>query len=291
LGEFAALPTFPAVVLTPIHDLTIAQGRFALDATTELVVIREDREASRAFDYTFAWPFAAAEVVRPATVALRQEVELPREGTIDFSPAMDRADKLVGALRLAGLSELAPGANVIAAHPPAFLLPALQVKAFRMGRVTATALTIAPPQELGDRGDELRTLFAKLDASKDTTLTFAVRRFNDSDERARDEDVIFDCFSALEALFAGGATSEITYRLALRVSKVVRSTTAERVELFKRLKKLYATRSKVLHGGTVPPAKLAADAAEAKELLRASILAWLDSGSRDSEGLDELLLS
>jgi hypothetical protein len=146
------------------------------------------------------------------------------------------------------------------------------------------------PQELGDRTAPVQAMFAKLDNNHDTALAFAVRRFNDADERLRDEDVVFDCFSALEALFAGGSTTEITYRLSLRAAKVLRATTEERIELFKRIKKLYGTRSKIVHGGQVPKDRLAADAAAAMALLRAAITAWLDGGGYDGEQLDELLL-
>jgi hypothetical protein len=289
LREFAARESFPAVVLTPIHGLAL-DAPLELDERTGLVVIRNDRDVRRAFDYTFSFPHSA-DWLQPARVALRQQIELPRDTAVSFIDALDRADRFVAALRLADITGLAPGAHVVAIQPPAFSLPATQAKAIRVGRAAMPAMTIRQPEQLGEKAAEVRELFAKLDANQDRTLAFAVRRFNDADERARDEDVVFDCFSALEALFADGATTEITYRLSLRAAKVLRATTEERVELFRRIKKLYATRSKVVHGGQVPRQRLVEDAADAKALLRAALTAWLDFGGYDGDGLDELLLS
>jgi len=291
LREFGTYDSFPAVVLTPIHRLELPEARVEIDERTDLVVIREDRDVRRAFDRTFRMPWGAMEMLQPAGVALRQRVELPRDAAVDFTAAFDRAELFLAALRLVDMAGLTAGAHVIEVRPPAFILPATLTKAIRIGRTgVSSAVDLGPPLEVPDIV-LVRERFAALDRSEDATLRFAVRRFNDADERARAEDVVVDCWSALEALFAGGATSEITYRLSLRAANVLRAATEERVELFKRIKRLYGTRSKVVHGGQVTRQRLADDAAESKELLRAAILAWLESGGYDSDALDELLLT
>jgi hypothetical protein len=286
-GRATVFPTVRAV-LTPIHGLAI-NGRTELDKRTDLVLIGQESDVRHAFDYTFSFS-QAADWLHPGTVALRQRVELRRDAAADLTKSFDRADKVIAALRLAEITRLTPADHVIATRPPAFSLPAGQIKAFRIGRMTVPAVSAGLPQELGDRTALVQSVFANLDDNHDTTLAFAVRRFNDADERVRDEDVVFDCFSALEALFAGGSTTELTYRLSLRAAKVLRATTEERIELFKRIKKLYGTRSKVVHGGRVPKDRLAADAVEAMALLRAAITPWLDVGGYDGDQLDELLL-
>lgn len=58
------------MVLTPIHGLAI-DGRIELDGRSDLVVIRQERDVRRAFDYTFSVPHAAG-WLQPATVDLRQ---------------------------------------------------------------------------------------------------------------------------------------------------------------------------------------------------------------------------
>jgi hypothetical protein len=291
LRDFAGFASFPAVVMTPIHRLELAQPRVEIDNRTDLVLIREHRDVRRAFDYTFSAPWGAVERLQPANVALRQVVELSRDGAVDFTAAFDRAELFLAALRLTEMTGLTAAAHVIEARPPAFILPATLRKAVRMGRtVVSTALALGPPSELPDI-ELVRARFAAVDRSNDATLRFAIRRFNDADERSRAEDVIVDCWSALEALFAGGATSEITYRLSIRAAKVLRQTTEERVELFRQIKRLYGTRSKIVHGGEVTQQRLAEDAAESRELLRTAILAWLDPGGYHPDGLDELLLT
>lgn len=291
LRDFSARDSFPVVVLTPIHGLELLEARIEVNERTDLIVIREDRDVRRAFDRTFHVPWGAMERLQPANVALRQRVELPRDQAVDFTVTFDRAELFLAALRLTEMTGLIAGAHVIDVRPPAFILPATLVKAIRIGRTAvSSALELGPPAELGEV-EAVCERFAALDRNDDATLRFAVRRFNDASERARNEDIVVDSWSALEALFAAGAMSEITYRLSVRAAKVLRATTEERVDLFQRIKRLYGTRSKVVHGGQVSRQRLADDAAESKELLRSAILDWLDSGGYDGDALDELLLS
>jgi hypothetical protein len=128
LCDFAVLDVFPAVVLTPIYGLAI-HSRIELDECTDLVLIRQERDVRHAFDYTFSVP-QAADLLSPATVALRQRVELRRDAAADFTKSFDRADKFIAVLRLAEITRLMPGDHVIATRPPAFSLPATQVKPF-----------------------------------------------------------------------------------------------------------------------------------------------------------------
>jgi hypothetical protein len=132
----------------------------------------------------------------------------------------------------------------------------------------------------------VQDMFTKLTDNNDTTLAFAVRRFNDADERIRDEDVVY-CFSTLEALFAGGSTTEVTYRLSLHGA----SSYARRVRTALNCSsgsRTYA-QSKIVHEGRVRSDRLATDAAGAISLLRAAITAWLDAGGYDGDQLDQPL--
>ena len=70
-------------------------------------------------------------------------------------------------------------------------------------------------------------------------------------QRAVEEDdhliSFLDLVMALESLFSDGQ-GEITYKFALRTSNFVESKTAERHDLFEKLKEAYRYRSKLVHG-------------------------------------------
>jgi hypothetical protein len=292
LRDFSEMEAFPVVVLTPLHGLLLPDTVIDLDDTTDLVRIREVRDVRRAFDYSFRIPWGTAEWLQPASVTVRQRLAVPRGAAADFSPAMQRAETLLAALRLAEVQGVLAGMHVIEIRPPAFTLPFTQVKAFRIGRSSVPSLLpLGQPHELGDEVGRVRELFPSLEQlAGDEALSFALRRFNDSNERARGEDAIVDCWSALEALFAAGSNQEVTFRVSLRAAKVLRETGEDRVELSRRMRRLYGTRSKVVHGTHVAPDRIAEDAAESKELLRAAILAWIEAGGYDGDALDALLL-
>ena len=66
-------------------------------------------------------------------------------------------------------------------------------------------------------------------------------------------DRLIDDFVALEALV--GSDTELTYKLAIRVSGVLAETDKERVALFERIRSFYDIRSKLVHGKTLTAAR------------------------------------
>jgi Apea-like HEPN len=134
-------------------------------------------------------------------------------------------------------------------------------------------------------------LFEKLEKlADDNQLALALRRYNDAHERVRPEDKIVDCWIGLEALFASDASQEVTFRVSLRAAKLIGSDEEHRFEIYKRLKKLYKTRSSVVHGVPVERPRLERDATDTLEFLRTGLLRWLELSGQVPEQLDRQLL-
>jgi len=83
-------------------------------------------------------------------------------------------------------------------------------------------------------------------------IRLAGRRLSDALLRDREDDTVVDLCIALEGVLGDRSPNEITHKLALRTAAVVGRVTP-RVEsadqVFRDVKRLYAYRSKVVHGG------------------------------------------
>lgn len=77
-------------------------------------------------------------------------------------------------------------------------------------------------------------------------LHFLLRQFNFSCQRERNEDRILDYTICLESALLPGMNSELSYRLALRAAKLLRSQ-REPKEVFEHMQCLYRVRSEIIH--------------------------------------------
>jgi hypothetical protein len=114
------------------------------------------------------------------------------------------------------------------------------------------------------------------------------------------DDQVIDASIAIEALV--GTDQEITYRLSNRVSGILASDDADRIELFKLMKMYYGIRCTLVHGSDLDKkqAKMTADNEPLKEIIRRLLVAFLrlsvDTSRFSSrrildEQLDVILLS
>jgi len=90
--------------------------------------------------------------------------------------------------------------------------------------------------------------FSKLNTQQ---FELPVKRLNAAFVRKNDEDSIIDITIALESLLTNDSTSEIAYRLSVRVTqlcKLSRFRDFENNEIFELCKKIYNYRSAVVHG-------------------------------------------
>jgi hypothetical protein len=100
--------------------------------------------------------------------------------------------------------------------------------------------------------DETKQLFEGLQQLFQTGSANRVRlgmnRLNLSATRTSDEDGIIDAMIALEALLSDG-TQEMTHKVALRVAALYKILDRSRaIQTFTEMKRIYAFRSKVVHG-------------------------------------------
>ncbi len=121
---------------------------------------------------------------------------------------------------------------------------------------------------------DLWKLIKDLDISTDTPINIAIRRFNYAYEREKAEDKLVDYMIAFEALyFKSGETGELLYRLATRVSRLLRQSFEDRKLVFKKMKDFYDKRSAVVHG---EPTNIGQDFLnEVEDYLRNSIKTFL----------------
>ncbi|WP_025765388.1 HEPN domain-containing protein [Dyadobacter tibetensis] len=97
----------------------------------------------------------------------------------------------------------------------------------------------------------VKQLFLSAQQSTENKLAFALKRFYKSTTRQEEEDIIIDLIIALEILLGDSEKSEITHKLALRVSALICFYNKENydpLEVFANIKKIYAYRSSIVHG-------------------------------------------
>ncbi|WP_415841491.1 hypothetical protein, partial [Paenibacillus xylanexedens] len=105
-----------------------------------------------------------------------------------------------------------------------------------------------------DLAKDILNLFERFDLVKHHKLQLANRRLNMCVLREEEEDSILDATIAMEALLSDGGTGELTHKLALRMATIfkispITSYTPDMV--FDIVKKIYAYRSSIVHGGKV----------------------------------------
>lgn len=136
-----------------------------------------------------------------------------------------------------------------------------------------------------------RSFFVQLEEqTDDKSLTFALRHYSGAQDRMSPGDQIVDCWIALEALFAADSTQEVTFRASLRAAKFIGIKEDDRSKTYARLKKLYNTRSRVVHGEQVEQSRLEQDASDTLEYLRRSLTKWTSEGRQSPADFDRLLL-
>ena len=151
------------------------------------------------------------------------------------------------------------------------------------------------PEDLTARVPEIYEQLATVPETR--PLALALRRLDLSSQRSSSEDRLIDSWIALEALFAPDATTELRFRAALRIARLVGSGIDERRELFRDLKRAYDWRSHLVHGRGADQAKaklgpLDEAVALSEHALRAALREWLvRPPSSDLHEIDERFLA
>ncbi|MDO8635819.1 MAG: HEPN domain-containing protein, partial [Dehalococcoidia bacterium] len=87
--------------------------------------------------------------------------------------------------------------------------------------------------------------------SKEMPLYIAINRFSSSYDKRTLADKLVDLMIAMEALL--GSQTEITYKIALRFAYLLYPPSEDRKDAFRRIKKVYSERSKLVHGDRLEP--------------------------------------
>ena len=96
--------------------------------------------------------------------------------------------------------------------------------------------------------------------------------------RTNEADLRYACFwMGLEAIFGATDGTEVTYKLSQRIAFFLADTPQAAVDLFRKAKKLYATRSKIIHGRWEHDPEIDAAMADTENLFRIVLRRLLDS--------------
>lgn len=128
--------------------------------------------------------------------------------------------------------------------------------------------------------------FRQIMSSQGHKLRLSARRFLDGARRTRDDDAIVDYTIGLEALLLPGGSDELQYRFALRGSTILSwDGKAQKPEAFEELKRLYRTRSRIVHGGSIDQSELPAVKLEGEKALRTIWWWYFDHGKSPSDAM------
>jgi hypothetical protein len=122
-------------------------------------------------------------------------------------------------------------------------------------------------------------------------FALAVRRFTSSYQRVSDEDRLIGYWIAFEALYAPDQTTELRFRVSLRIARLLGSNREERVSLFAAMRRSYDWRSHIVHGGGAPTGRKERELgpfpealAATEDAFRRTLFLWSDPASRPTAG-------
>jgi len=99
--------------------------------------------------------------------------------------------------------------------------------------------------------DLIKILLNSVNSNRENKLEIALKRFYKSMMRQTEEDIIIDIIIALEILLGDNEKSELTHKLALRITTLITAESDETIDpvtIFNNVKKIYDYRSAVVHG-------------------------------------------
>ena len=271
------------VIYTPLENFILAEElnfdlavpilftRFDCDSffLTENILIRKIDEATQKAKFsirTFS-PAIADPVIYSATHELvlmnyksKKQASYYEYGTF-AEPKIyphDLIEKFFSILKLA--TNITSGYSQVIVHPHNW---ASRTK-YDIKYLTGTSLRSYPtyfddfywtsknfPKVSGNDLSLIARLFADVINSRENKLEIALKRFYKSMMRQEEEDIIIDIIIALEILLSDNEKSELTHKLALRITTLIAAESEESADpliTFANIKKIYDYRSAVVHG-------------------------------------------
>jgi hypothetical protein len=135
------------------------------------------------------------------------------------------------------------------------------------------------PAELSSDGAEwiARRWFDVLDLRKDRVAHFMLESLETSFSELDQRMAVTKVWAGIEAFL--GASTEIRFRLSTLIAAALEAPGDSRFTLYKKLQKLYDTRSRVVHGSAVDITKVESHLFEARSILTLLVRLVVDGGS------------
>jgi hypothetical protein len=149
-----------------------------------------------------------------------------------------------------------------------------------------------PPVKLDNEALAWAERYLRMDKKLRGSAAVALDRLNLARRRRSFGDQAIDCSICLEALLGDESPQELSYKLQLRAGLLLGSTLTERQEIRQAIKKLYALRSKVVHGSAREPKDALADAkwaAHGLEICTQAVRASVEGNTRPDFATWELM--
>ncbi len=150
-------------------------------------------------------------------------------------------------------------------------------------------LHLLMPKETGSAAfDSAEAIWISANLERFNRLAASDERFRFALEAAVDWRFAKEPRAAVARVWAGiesllGINSELVYRVSLVAATVIAPRGSDRIAAFKKVKALYAVRSKAVHGEPVTSDKLSAGLYESFEILRKLLLDAVERGAIRSE--------
>lgn len=272
-----ASPTVPMQTLVPLHNLQGPEEFLEIEDGVNLRPITDQERA--AFWESFAGsPSSAgltAQQLDQWSHALDLRWQMEKRTPADYTPVDEKITDVVRAVRLHHPGQLGYSLTWTRTDPPDWpgsgpwvqqrLTAPRSLPSFMPIRSSISAHSVI----------EIRRLLAALRATRgDKALGIALRRFDLASGRESNEDALIDLWIAFEALLLPDGTTELNYRVALRLARLCGDTPEQRQDIFSWAKKSYNARSKIVHG-TSPPGEMPRIIPRTQGMAREALRRWL----------------
>lgn len=286
--------TVPMQALVPLDNLQGPEEALEIEAGVDLrpVTDQERAEFWEKFAHDAALTGVAIEQLNQWSHALDLRWEMVRRSPADYGPVDEKITDVIRAVRLHHPGQVGYALTWTRTDPADWpgsgpwvrdrLTTPRSASSFGSMRYSVGAQSV----------EKIRRLLAALRATKsDKALAIALRRFDQASGRENDEDTLIDLWIAFEALLLPDGSTELNYRIALRLARLCGDTPERRQDIFISAKESYRARSKIVHGES-PREPIRQILPRTGDMAREALSRWLLNRPADGvQGLDRALLS
>ena len=286
--------TVPMQTLVPLDNLQGPEETLEIEAGVRLRSLTDEERAEfwEKFADDPALTGVTIEQLNQWSHALDLRWEMVRRSPADYSPVDEKIIDVVRAMRLHHPGQVGYALTWTRIDPADWPGSGPWVRDRLTTSRSGSSFGVMGSSVEAQSVEKIRRLLAALRATKgDKALSIALRRFDQASGREDDEDTLIDLWIAFEALLLPDGSTELNYRVALRLARLCGDTPEQREDIFSSAKESYRARSKIVHGES-PPEAMPQILSRTRDIAREAVSRWLLHRPADGvKGLDRALLS